>query len=376
MDIKKFIRNDLWVTIKNTYKTENFTHSTVDAMNYLSNILREKSGLDNDGVTLVSKALGGNNPLIKLNKLETETEKNVQKGILHILMGFYEAIRNPRSHEQHEDINDTKNNTDSIIIFINYLADIIDKSKGSFMLETFLEQVFDDDFVTNKKYATLLSSEIPKKKRFDTLITIYRKKQEGNIYSISLLINEIINSLTEIQKTEFISIVSDELKTARDDKTFIHNLHIIPTGFWSKLSEISRLRVENVVIKSIKSGKADKDKVSNGALATWARQHFDSFDFDNIFTLGNALIKKLNSEDWMERNYVTQYFFDFLPKVITNSWQIGQCVEAISNKIKEGDEEIKQQLINSFFKFSEEWRDKFKTKLDGVVDFDNIEIPF
>jgi uncharacterized protein (TIGR02391 family) len=49
------------------------------------------------------ETLGGKTPRLKVNRLQTESEQNVQKGIEALLRGIYQAIRNPRSHGRHAD---------------------------------------------------------------------------------------------------------------------------------------------------------------------------------------------------------------------------------------------------------------------------------
>src|ERR1700759_2453879 len=103
MNLQTHIKNNLWLAIQSTYEAGNYSHAVNDAMHYLSNVLRERTGVDGDGAALVGQALGGDSPRLRINKLQTETEKNEQKGIKSILRGMYQAIRNPRSHEQIED---------------------------------------------------------------------------------------------------------------------------------------------------------------------------------------------------------------------------------------------------------------------------------
>lgn len=126
MDLKSHIKPELWNAICKTYEAENYSPAILDAMHYLSEILREKSGEDGDGARLVASVLGGDSPKLRLNNLQTETEKNIQRGILQILTGMYMAIRNPRSHEQAN--GDTVETANAIIYFINYLLKQIDNS--------------------------------------------------------------------------------------------------------------------------------------------------------------------------------------------------------------------------------------------------------
>ena len=77
MNLQTLIRTDLWLAISNTYLAENYSHAILDSMHHLSNLLRDKTGVDGDGASLVGQALGGDSPRLRLNKLQTETERNI-----------------------------------------------------------------------------------------------------------------------------------------------------------------------------------------------------------------------------------------------------------------------------------------------------------
>ncbi len=79
MNLETAIRQDLWEAVKGTYQAANYRHSVIDAMHHLTETLRAKSNLDVDGVELVSGALGGKPPILKINSLETQTERNFRK---------------------------------------------------------------------------------------------------------------------------------------------------------------------------------------------------------------------------------------------------------------------------------------------------------
>src|SRR5260221_10133234 len=102
MDLKNLIRPQLWNEISNSYIAENYEAAILDSMRFLSKVIREKSGLDGDGTQLVGQAFGGDEPKLRLNKLQTQSEKDEQKGFLQIVTGLYSAIRNPRTHEDIE----------------------------------------------------------------------------------------------------------------------------------------------------------------------------------------------------------------------------------------------------------------------------------
>jgi uncharacterized protein (TIGR02391 family) len=169
MNLQTHLCNDLWLAIQNTYGAGNYSDAILDAMHHLSDVLRDKTGVDGDGAALVGQALGGDSPRLRINRLQTETEKNEQRGIESILRGMYQAIRNPCSHEQ---IEDTQEVADAIIHFIDYLLGIIRGSEEPFVLSKFMTRVFDPDFVRSQRYAELLVEAIPTNKRLDTLITV------------------------------------------------------------------------------------------------------------------------------------------------------------------------------------------------------------
>ena len=66
----------------------------------LNNEVKDRSGLTAmDGVGLMFRALSEDSPVLKLNALRSESEKNEQAGFMHIFAGSMRGIRNPRAHE-------------------------------------------------------------------------------------------------------------------------------------------------------------------------------------------------------------------------------------------------------------------------------------
>ena len=112
------IDQDMYEIYRNEYESGNYASAIRTAFLYLSECLRERTDLDLDGEKLITTAFSVKKPLIKLNDLKTESEKNEQAGMMSILQGMYKAIRNPRSHNYKVD---SKEECDSILIFINYL---------------------------------------------------------------------------------------------------------------------------------------------------------------------------------------------------------------------------------------------------------------
>jgi uncharacterized protein (TIGR02391 family) len=122
MNLETRIELRLWEYIKGQYENGNYKGAILDSIFFLGDLIREKTGLEGDGVQLVGQAFGGKVPVLKVNKLQSESDRNIQTGIEQILRGIFLSIRNPRSHEKSVD---TIEDAEAIIVFVNYLLGII-----------------------------------------------------------------------------------------------------------------------------------------------------------------------------------------------------------------------------------------------------------
>lgn len=368
MNLQSHIKLELWNAISSTYQADNYTPAILDAIHYLSDVLREKSGAEGDGASLVGQALGGDSPKLRINKLQTETERNEQKGFMHIVMGIYEAIRNPRSHEQ---IKDDQNTADAIIYFINYVLDVVDKSHEPFTIQGFLNLVFDPYFVeSDETYADALSKGIPQKRLPDTLIEIYRNKAILPRKNYENIVKSILKRLSKDQIETFISVVSEELLHTSDEADIRLTLLIFPPEWWPRVGEVARLRTENRLKHSIRLGEYYLNGRCNpeGALGSWANTFLSHFS--NKQEIYSILIAKIENEDATIRRYVTEYFMAYLPDVVTKEWMKERCLKAISKAIINNDEVIKDGFRDSRYHFPEEWRQEFEDLLKDVKNDD------
>lgn len=332
MNLETLLDPRLWQAIDNCYANRNYTGCIIDAIHYLGNLLREKTGLQSDGVVLVGEALGGKSPKLKVNKFETESDINEQKGIEQILRGIYQAIRNPRSHEKRID---DKIDAEAIIIFLNYLIKLIDKSKSPFTMESFLERVFEPDFVEKARYAELLIDEIPIKKRFEVFVEVFRIKTTGDGNKLRLFFNAISRVLNDEEINQVTEIISEELKYTNDDQVVRTILQCLPPEWWNRYIEVSRLRIENKLIQSIRDGSYDikSGKCLGGWLGAWAKNFLCYFALktDLVIALGG----KLRSSNKHEQDYVFAFFF---PKIFDLSDKPSvSIISAINNGLKKGD---------------------------------------
>src|SRR6267378_4230148 len=107
MTLEASLDERLWAAIEASYSVGNYSAAILDSLHFLSELIRTKSGLESDGHQLVGDAFGGPDPVIKINSLQTDSERNEQKGVEFLLRGLYTGVRNPRSHEKRVDTIDT-----------------------------------------------------------------------------------------------------------------------------------------------------------------------------------------------------------------------------------------------------------------------------
>jgi uncharacterized protein (TIGR02391 family) len=114
------------------YKSE-FESAAREAFVTVENYLKKKSGLDSHGFDLATKALSfeidkqtgelKRPPLIAINDLKNESERNEQDGIRYMLMGFFQG---PRNLYQHNHIGSGVNNSISVIIEASFFLHLLD----------------------------------------------------------------------------------------------------------------------------------------------------------------------------------------------------------------------------------------------------------
>lgn len=106
--------------VGNRLENENYEDAVKQALLFITDIFRSKTGLTEDGVSLVSKALSPSNPLIQINELKDDTDENEQKGIMFLSQGIYAAFRNPLNHTIHTKITEKECMRQLIIIDMVY----------------------------------------------------------------------------------------------------------------------------------------------------------------------------------------------------------------------------------------------------------------
>lgn len=90
-DVLRFCKAELVV--------DNYFHAVLEAVKSIGAKIRERTGLLDDGNTLIDRALSGEPPMLAINPLKTESHRSEQKGFANLVRGTYGMFRNVTAHE-------------------------------------------------------------------------------------------------------------------------------------------------------------------------------------------------------------------------------------------------------------------------------------
>lgn len=361
MNLQTHITSELWESLASAYDSGNYSHAVLEAMHHLTTVLRERSGAEGDGVALVGQALGGDAPKLLINAFQSETDRNVQRGIEQVLRGIYLSIRNPRSHEQ---MTDTQQDADAIIHFIDYILRILTSSKEAFTVETFMASISDTEFVESKRYAELLVAEVPTNRRGDALVALFKSRRTKEIKKLRYVVSTILAVLSETQLVLYLGTISDELRVATEAGDIRTALQMMTPELWPRLAETSRLRIENKLIREITDGEIRAGGKTAGSLGTWSNIFLKHFTLRR--EAGEVLLTKLEDWDPDALHYVAKYFLSALPSILTEESERRRGVRAIAQTID--DPNVRESVITFVRTFPSVWQQELAEALESSTD--------
>lgn len=322
MELKALVSTDVWEAIRDNYERGSYTTAISNLIQYINEVVQEKSGLEDvDNTSLMEQAFFKKPPLLQINKGQTRTEKDIQVGVGHLLKGACLAIRNPRAHQRQ---NDDKDTTDRIILFYDYVLGFVRNSSQPQLIDDWLDFVFDANFTNTKRYAELLLSEIPDKKKLDLLVNIFRYREKAESNQINYLVNGLLEQIGEADYLEFMGGLNKELLQSQPDDRLRKFFTIFPPEKWSELLPLAKLRIENIVKESIADAICTYDEVTygyyeysevndKGLASIWAVDFIDYFETkgDIVSLLNN----RLGKDEDLDKYYLRGYFSKYLNKV-------------------------------------------------------------
>ena len=365
MEIQKEISPELFAAVKSHYESCSYSNAVLDAIKVLTELIREKAKLDGDGPNLVGQAFGGNAPSIKISPMQKVSEIDEQKGFEQLLRGLYVGIRNPRTHENY---NDKKEECHAIIVFVNYLLNVINEARSFFILDEYKKRVFDPLFVEKSEYAELLVSEIPHDEIVNTAISVLQDRNQGDATKLGYLFDAVFNKAEADQQQMIIKVFSNELKRVTTNTEIVGLIRFIKPKLWILLDDDCKLRIENKIIESVKEGYYKDGSCQKGALGTWGNSLGQYFKLKN--ELADALIELL-SPNWYTQNYVGQYYLSYLDSIVEGDYRISKCCEGMAYATLGNNAKVlKAQLSEYFSSLPKKWREKYLEKALRYKDSD------
>lgn len=381
MDLRSEVSEGIWRAVQQKYESGLLADAVLEAMKVLTSTIREKAMADGDGASLVGQALGGQSPKIKLNKMESTSERDEQRGFEQLLRGLYQGIRNPRTHETYED---TKDDADALIHFVDFVCRKISDTKSYFELSEFKKRVFDKLFVEKDEYAELIVSEVPHDELVDAVVSVLRDRAMGDQSKLQCFFRAVFNRADAEQTRSIVEAMSNELRTANSEDDMIGVIRLLQGELWSLVDDDVKLRTENSMIDSVKQGKVDVfgGGIQSGHCGTWASDKGEYFKLRR--ELAAALIKLLRM-NWYTQNYVGEYFFQYLPSIVGDDEQVRECCSnlayaALSNKARKVREKLdkhfnhlplewREQILESGLRYRDEDPDYFQKLSDEYIPF-------
>jgi uncharacterized protein (TIGR02391 family) len=89
-DVLTFCREELLA--------DDYFHAVLEATKSVADKLRNRTGLSDDGGSLVDKALAGDIPMLAINPFKTDSERSEQRGFANLVKGIFGMFRNPTAH--------------------------------------------------------------------------------------------------------------------------------------------------------------------------------------------------------------------------------------------------------------------------------------
>ncbi len=98
---RRGVHSDVLMFCKAELIQKNYFHAVFEATKSVADKIRKMTGLTGDGAGLVDQAFGlgqSGIPFLALNTLQTDTERDEQKGLMNLIKGMFGAFRNVTAH--------------------------------------------------------------------------------------------------------------------------------------------------------------------------------------------------------------------------------------------------------------------------------------
>jgi uncharacterized protein (TIGR02391 family) len=96
--VSREVHPDVLAFCREEVLADNYFHAVLEATKSVADKLRTRTGLSDDGGSLVDKALAGDIPMLAINPFKTDSERSEQRGFANLVKGIFGMFRNPTAH--------------------------------------------------------------------------------------------------------------------------------------------------------------------------------------------------------------------------------------------------------------------------------------
>lgn len=98
--LRALVRDDeLRDLVRDLFEQGHYSVVVEQAFKFLNVLVKQRTGLDEDGVSLMRAAFSPKAPKLRVAPLECESGRSEQQGYMELFAGSMSAFRNPRAHE-------------------------------------------------------------------------------------------------------------------------------------------------------------------------------------------------------------------------------------------------------------------------------------
>lgn len=95
---RRVLDPDLRSATRSRFLTAHYADAVESGVKALCECIRSRTGRDEDGDPLMTLAFSPSAPLLRINRLRSQSEKSEQRGHMFLCQGVVAAWRNPRAH--------------------------------------------------------------------------------------------------------------------------------------------------------------------------------------------------------------------------------------------------------------------------------------
>lgn len=123
---RRIVDDDLRTATRSRFVAKHYSDAVESGVKALNECIRSKSGSTLDGDSLMTSVFSVNNPLLRLNRLRSDSDRSEQRGHMMLCQGAVAAWRNPRAHSSQ-----VKDSPEKALMMLENIQHLMEKTKGA-----------------------------------------------------------------------------------------------------------------------------------------------------------------------------------------------------------------------------------------------------